>query len=323
MSEINILHKRSKKIVQTFAAFMVATSAQASFELALISDSTDDVVHKFNTYTGLYQGSFGMGLLVNPIGLAIDQSVNLAYVLDAGNSVVKFNYNTGAFAGSFSVTAGATKLVRNSDGTLNLVYGANVQRRNTAGTLLTTYTHATGHNAVNGILGPDGLFYVPSRTGDTRVLAWHNYATGAKISQTTWLADNLVRLSGFEMFNVFKDGAGGGTTFFERNVFNNGPGASGGEFSTPAILDPTGAAVGHGRMGYGVGTKGGAPGVGIVQRFDMNTDTFRGTFGDGILNTPTGMAIVVAPEPGSLIALGIGGFLLLRRKSKCEDSSKN
>lgn len=40
------------------------------------------------------------------------------------------------------------------------------------------------------------------------------------------------------------------------------------------------------------------------------------TFGTGILQNPTSVAVVIAPEPGTMLALGFGAAALLRRRNR-------
>lgn len=298
----------------TIIALVVsAVHVNASFEMVLVSDSGDDVVHRFDPVTGGYLGSFGTGYLSNPLGIAIDQPNNTAYVLDAGNAIVKFDYNTGAFMGSFVVSGGATYLNRNPDGTLNLAYANRVERRNTAGGLIVTYTHGTGFVGQQGFHAEDGLFYVSTRTGlGSNGLSRHNYATGALIGTTSWAADRLIRLPGTNILNVY-EGFGGGNCVFENDVFNNGPIFIQAN-SIAAIQNPKGVGLGHDGIAYACGTDRVTPAQGIIQRFDTNTWSYRGAFGQTILSVPTGMAVVVAPEPATWGAMAIGALALMRKR---------
>lgn len=300
------------KTIGVIAALAVAAPLSASFELLLVSDNTDKVIHRFDSVTGTWLGSFGAGILNNPLGVTLNQSTRTAYVLEGGSSVVAFNYNSGDFVGSFGITPGATYMSANSDGTLNLVYPATtrVQRRSVSGALIQQYVSASGFNVQHGIHLNDGFFYVSTRTGDNRRLDQFNSATGAFVASFAWFADRMARVTGDLVFNCYTLGA---AAAFEGNVFNGSPVSLGASFSTN-LTSPAGVAVGHDGICYATGTVIGAPGSGLIERYDLNTSTFRGTFGTGILNTPTGMAIVVAPEPASLAALAMGLLLVGARR---------
>jgi len=93
--------------------------------------------------------------------------------------------------------------------------------------------------------------------------------------------------------------------------------------NTGAITNGIDVAFGHDSFAWGVGTNAGggtvlqpyraAPGVGIYN-----------SFGNGFVasqvTTPASISVVLAPEPGTLIALGLGavGAMLRRRKSRRE-----
>jgi len=53
---------------------------------------------------------------------------------------------------------------------------------------------------------------------------------------------------------------------------------------------------------------------GIISRGVLGSSTSLGTFGAGILQQPMMMQVVVAPEPGTLVALSFGALLLRRRR---------
>lgn len=304
---------------------LAALPSIASFELLLVSDATDKVVHRFDSANGGYLGSFGGNVLQNPRSVALDQSNNTAYVLDYVGStaaVVSFNYNTGALLSSFAVQGLPTYMNRNGDGTLNMAYSISniVSRYSTAGNVVRFYTSTTPHAVQQGILLNDGFFYVSTRSAGGTRLDQFNYASGAFIQSFNWFADRLTPISGAQTFNAYASGV---NTILELDSFAGAPGFGNSNFSN-AVSNPIGVAVGHGGLCFAVGTKAGMAGVGMVQRYDSTTNTLRGTFGDSFLKVPTGMAIVVAPEPAGLAAIGLGcGALLGRRSIRAKGEKKS
>lgn len=77
-------------------SFAVAGQASASFDLLLVLDSSQNVVHRYDADSGTYLGSFGQGTLANVRGIGVNQAAGTAIVTHSqGYSV--WNYNTGAF----------------------------------------------------------------------------------------------------------------------------------------------------------------------------------------------------------------------------------
>ncbi|MCE9557430.1 MAG: PEP-CTERM sorting domain-containing protein [Armatimonadetes bacterium] len=296
----------------------LAGFASASFDLSLVTDSGTNSVHRIDPISNVYLGSFGSGLLSNPRGIAIDQGLNRAYILDAGSRVSTWDYNTGAFISSFnSNVGGASFLTRNSDGTLNVAGSDRVVRMNVNGAVAATYVRTGTFGVQQGILLRDGQFYMSTRTVDSRLLERFNYTTGVLIGASTWLADRLLPMpdTGAALANTFNAYVSTSTVALEIDRMSNGTIYV---TDTPTTLIDTvaGVAAGHGGMMFVLGRDKLTPTRGGIVRFDKDTFVVGTTLaGTSNIVTPTGIANVVAPEPGSLAALGLGLVVLLRRKN--------
>lgn len=293
--------------------------AHASFDLSLVTDAGTNSVHRIDPITNAYLGSFGGGFLSSPRGIAINQSLQRAYVLDATSRVSVWNYNTGEFVSSFNANVpGASFLNANSDGSLNIAGSTFVRRFSVSGSTLATYTRSGAFNIQQGIRLQDGQFYLSTRTGDSRAFERFNYTTGAFIGSSSWLADRVIPMSGsFDASptaNALTAYAFGGTVFAELDSINNGP--IGGVFTSITLLDTVvGLAEGHGGMSFVLGRDKNTPTRGGILRFDRNTLTVGPTLaGTANIVNPTGLANVVAPEPGTMIAVGVGLAALARRR---------
>lgn len=292
-------------------------SASASFDLSLVTDSGTNSVHRIDPISNVYLGSFGGGILSNPRGVVVNQTTQRAYVLDGGSRISTWNYNTGAFISSFSSgVMGASFLSMNSDGTMNIAGAGTVRRVSQAGVTLANYVRNGTLDVQSGILLRDGFFYMSTRMGSTPVLERFNYASGAYLGASNWLADRMTPIADIpgSIANTFNAYVVTTTVFAELDLFNAGPNLIGG-VTTTLIDTSAGVAAGHGNMMFVLGRDKAVPTRGGIGRFDMNTFTWGSTLaGTGQIVTPTGLANIVAPEPSSLLALAAGAWLLRRSR---------
>lgn len=293
-----------------------AVNASASFELALISDRTANVVHRMDPVTGAYLGSFGQNFLNNPGGVVLDQANNTVYVADT-NRVTRWNYNTGDYLGTFATASGTvTSFSQNqSDGSLNVTSGGGIKRYNTAGTLIRTYTSTSGFAYQSGILANDGFYYVSTRTGSNRRLDRFNASTGVFISSQQWFADRYVPRTGNTYVNLFSNAAAPSPSYVEVDTLNSGAALSAFD-TTIALREVSGGAFGHNGLLYVVGLDAAAPTRGGIIKFDLVSSTSGSVYGTSFLQNPSGIAVVVAPEPGGVFALALGATLILRTRRK-------
>lgn len=286
-----------------------ASPATASFELLLVSDSGSDTIRRFDPVSGASFGSFGGGFLVDPVGVAVNTALGEAVVADAGGRrITHWNYNTGEYLRTSVVTSGATYLNQNPDGTVNLAYADRVVRYGWGfGSPIATYMGDPSFPVQQGMLQADGLFYVSSRSASSVRYRWHNATSGAFIGNAGWLADRTVAF-GARSFNAYTSG---GFTWFEVDTHNVGP-ASVNATPFSGYDAVAGVATGHGSAAYAAIRSTG--GTWEIRRYDTVANVVMPGFAVGQLTTPTGMAIVVAPEPASLVALGVGALALMRRR---------
>lgn len=206
-------------------------AAHASYDLAMVLDGTTKSVFRYDPVTGASFGSFGAGWTVNPIDLAIDQSVGEAYLLDdrsASDRVIRLDYSTGAFIGYIELgSTTATRLAVGANGEI-LVAGINgddIFRYSKSGSVVRTYSLAyanpTTHVAeVNGwVVGFNGsdLFSRNAATG-----AVGSALTASWLPQTSGLAGFAGRVWwSFSVGNGISNrqiGPGGVTTNFDGAI---------------------------------------------------------------------------------------------------------
>ncbi len=303
-------------IVNLFA-LSFATAFAGSFDLVLVTDSGSKNVKRFDGTTGAYLGAFGSGFFTNPQGIAIKSGV--AHVLDVlGNSgrVRKFNYSTGEYLGSVTIqdwflgSFGCNLVIGSDNAYYITASGSNGTTRND----MTTGVQLGGR--VSGVergiaQGADGRIYV---TGTATAL----YSDTVGYSGFGgWPVGTAAPVSDpYQMVLV------GGTRLASANAGNDSVSsfttgaASLAAFSVDSLLDdPRALGLGHNNVLYAGGLVAGSTTNGQIVRMDAFTGDNLGVFGSGILQNPHSMAVQMAPEPGTMIAIAAGiGLLASRRR---------
>lgn len=305
----------------------MAGAAAASFDLVMVMDQGTNSIHRFDGSTGAYLGDFARGFLTGPRSFSIDRSLNRAYVADNSGIVRMFNYNTGVHEGDLNSTMGfAQSLFAKPGGNLisGFVFGQISELSATTGSYL-------GFHNVNGIASGASLGTTIHTTSGNLVVWTANFSgsesaiqvTGPAIGSTQHLTSAIssnmggyttttqIAMSG-DLGMVVS--ATGQSIQFSLNTAGTAV-ASYSQYSlTSSLTGPKGVAFGHGRTMYMAGQNASNIAQGRISRGIWGTSSFTGTFGEGILINPGQMAVIAAPEPGSLIALGLGAVALLRRR---------
>ncbi|MCE9558455.1 MAG: hypothetical protein K8R88_05840 [Armatimonadetes bacterium] len=295
-----------------------AVNASASFELALISDRTANVVHRMDPVTGAYLGSFGQNFLNAPGGVVLDQANNTVYVADT-NRVTRWNYNTGDYLGTFVTNSGAvTSFSQNqSDGSFNIATSGGIRRYTMGGSFIRTYTSTSGFGYQSGLLANDGFYYVNTHTTTSVRQDRLNAGSGALIETRTWACDRYLPLGGNNYINLYSYGVAPASNYYEVDTLNSGP-INTGAFLISAIKDVSGGAIGHNGIVYAVGLDAAVTTRGAICKIDPVALSNGSAYGTSFLQNPSGIAVVVAPEPGGVFALALGATLILRTRRKAK-----
>lgn len=317
----------------TVVSFLLATTAfaHASFEMLLIGDNSGGTfkVTRYDPVSRLSLGSFGLGILNHRVrDVAVDQTRNKAFVLSDGGRVNAFNYNTGEWLGAASM---------GSSNYLAIAYNA--------GSDTLTFGEGFGSGANGGIqvmnsnLTPTGVSFPSTfistapiqRPGSTNYFM-HTLASNSPFNPATrvwdatgnlldnqvgpdaWNGTNGVRDSAFvgnAMYGLIVDAAGTSNTLVSSSVTATTLGLPS-VVSSFTSIGSGGAtrslSVGHnGLMWVKVGNE--------LRSYHQINGFSAPTILSGSNTDLTGMAIIVAPEPGSLFALGLGAFLCVRRRT--------
>lgn len=309
-----------------FALALLASSPAASFaqtrsyELLLVVDATTKSVHRFDTASGAYFGSFGAGLLNAPTSIAVDKASGMAFVRD-GNEVLGFDYSTGRHFLDIAVPTRAALGMATHGGKL-LVAG---------GTLSSVLLYDIATGAALGSWATPGI----SRTDLVTVANnGYAYAYGEQSAGGSW-CDAVDLSTGVATYvfsssttNIAHQGSALGSVFgyqwdpssYARwTTLPGGPVAPASPFivSFGSYLNAAGQkgmTAGHSDV-YVSGRILSDPTRGTITRFN-SLGTYRGQFGSTYLYDPVSMACVVAPEPASWAALALGGLALCKRRRR-------
>lgn len=297
--------------------------AQASFDLMFVVDGATKSVHRVDPVNNVFLGRVGQGFLNNPLSVALGPNNDL-WVLESNNRVRKFNANTGEYMGGFftSYAVGTNSKLRVSNNRIFITSGSAyssgyLYSYNLDGSPLNAFSYAGLTEASNQA---QGLALIGNRavvssyqSGFARNLLYDVSATaaydGSFVNYTLALASSAnptqLSMTGSNVLMTL------GTT--QGIQFNPSLGIIG-SFGISGFSSVNGLAPGHGDLSYIAGmTPTGAFGLGkyYASTFDFIPPT--AVVGSGITD-PRDIAVLIAPEPGSMLALGLGALVLLRRR---------
>lgn len=298
------------------AGLVVASSipAWASFEMLLVADNGPSTapnrkVHRFDPQTGVYLGSFGF-FNSNIQSLALDQSTNSVYVFASNQVISRYDYNTGNLISTFAAgNAGQffptvrPDFARQAyfDGYNNFI----VQGFPDPGSIGITGT-STGVVYRSGIWASNDTLYAFDGAGSKFLTVTMNAAgnTGAVTAATVSLGGlgygQISRIGGTNKFVM-----GGSSGFYTFDPTAN----------TGSWIGVAGPHVASATAHDGFYLTSGPTNSGEILMYDRLYN-YRTTFGNGILSNPVAMATVLAPEPGSFVALLAGLAIVLRRRRR-------
>lgn len=300
----------------------MGAAAHGSFELMLALDRTDRVVHRYDPETGAYLGNFGAGYIQNPIGMVMDQNTQTAFILqDRSGSqsdyITRMNYNTGAFLGTFQLNFFSARAIGllNSGQLMASVYFGDVSRITPAGAEDAYVSRPSGvsNDGLFSGMAQDSFGTVYALYDNGVIYGWSNpFSTFGQQPNANLGAASALQPRG--QLSVRDDWLAAGnlnTLTFARTA----PG--GGFFSTGSTTtiysNIRGTAIGHNNMMYAAGQTGAS--IGSIARYDQ-FGNFAGVFGSAQLKDPIALSVVVAPEPGTMAALGLGLAAILKRRRK-------
>ena len=293
----------------------VAGAASASFELVLALDYTNGLVHRIDGENSIYMGSFGGNRLVSPTGLAVQQSTNRVHVYDSVlRSVLSFDYNTGEQVAEVAINAGGfaqLSLANNGDFLVTDFSSLSSRRFSQSGTLQATFTAPAGSVGGRAIMqAPDGNYYVA--WSGSSVISRHNAAgtlLGTAVSATPGINDTRQMFIQNNQVVI----SGGGSGKWMKATYSSS-GLWGSPIETSAFTYTYGASGGHLNTIYVGGYNTSA--TGLLSSYHMTSGTLTSTFTIPGAGSIAAVGTVVAPEPGTWAAMGLGAMTLIRRRRR-------
>ncbi len=313
---------------------VVTGTAQASFDLMLLGDNTtagSQRVVRYDPINRVVLGSFGTGFLnENVADIDVDPATGRAFVLQSGGGVRVFNYNTGELLAAFTTNSFYGDIA--FDSATDTVILANGFGSNTA--------PPRAYNTSNGTIATTFAFRLTAtaplrRSGSTWYGAFAESATGTTANAVRYSTSGSV-LSGevtglstapgnFPRHSIFaSDGRmmgiasrSGDNTTTLWSIPSNISGFTVTTITVSASIAPyfsnSNIVNGHGQLVYLLN------GSSLIS-YHTGVNAVLGSQSLGFASATNirGMAIVLAPEPGTLVALGLGAAALLRRRRRTE-----
>lgn len=306
------------KVTLVAVALTFGTFVHASFEMILVTDSTYNVIRRFDGVTGAALGTFGGNYGIAPRAITINQSLQRAYVFDRqSRNIYAFNYNTGEYIQNWD-TQGQYYTWLSTDNSGNIIMcgssasGDTVMKRySPTGSLLTTWNIAAGTDLFGAAQAADGSVWATDGYGggsDTTLkfsTSGGSFTNGYSFPEHTYGGDT--RANGN---TIFVPSATTNYTFFTTSA----P-ATTTTINLSTYLDTAiGVGFGHADNAYFCGAK---TSNGTIVRYNTRsklTNSLISVTGTSFAS----MTVVVAPEPSGylFIAGGFGLLTLIKRRRK-------
>lgn len=292
---------------------LLGTHAFASLEMLMMVDPTAKVIRRYDPITGVSLGSFGAGVLVNPTDIAV-LNHDTVFVSDNYDTtgfystIYKMNPHTGEVLGQMYNPGiyNAQAIAASNNGilyTLDSSVSVNIGRFNMASLAYTgsTFNHLGGPGVAQDLLSTGGDTFLMSHGTN---FGTATFAAGSFVAVSTGSTIRAIEKAGNQYVTASATGA---ITVYQSTL----SGAITLSTAQTGLSSAFGLAMGH-QMVYASGND--ASGNRKVAILNPVTRTVVGSFSVSNSLSTGKMAIILAPEPGSLAILGLGALTLLRRR---------
>lgn len=304
------------KLFMSVSVGLLSTSAVfASFEMALLIENGSSEIRRVDPENRVVLGSFGASRLLNPRAIAVDQANNHAYVLNEYGTgvgrITVLNYNTGEYVREWNLgvsgLSGVNSMTFRPGGGLYVPLKTRVGYYTSFGSEIASYNGGSLTD-IRSVSYSIGFLEVYAHNFGGQNLVFNASSFGSVSGILT--GSGVVSQTGLTAVNPGQSFGGSGQFLVGFNHSALGGGIVGPAYTSFSSIQAVRAA--HGDSMYVAGfTSTGGSGIMTFNQFGVQTSgmwTVPG--GNGILS----MATVVAPEPGTMIALGAGLATIARRR---------
>lgn len=302
--------------------------SHASFDLMLFGENPVGGMARVTRYDPISRralGSFGESFIPGSVSsIAVDPATGTAFVASNAGAVTKFNYNTGEYLGAFGMNTFFGGFAYDTRSNLLMGgygngSGVSPGRGFNVNTGASIWTFTSGFTSTPPLLRPGtSTYFTWGLNGSPLATVANTYASGGGSATNTsasayvWTSSEAMRASAFvgdQFYGVMTDGA-------QNRLYRVGT-------TTTGFSGPPGQVMAFGGAA--------SPNLGIVNghadllylksgnQLNLYSTATGMTLGTqtlpfGTASSVQGMAIVLAPEPGTMIALGLGLAALVRRR---------
>lgn len=323
-------------------ALAAAASSQASYELALLVDETNQVIQRYDVTNRVALGSFGLGNLGFYTGarLSLDPTTpNEVAVLNAEGIINRLNFHTGQLTSSINLTGLVNNIFGNTPWSLDVApdgtymvqgftsaFQSEIRRYSRTGTQIGgTIALPSSSAFMDLVVGSDNSTYAIVRNNvsggyqyDLRRYNSSGVLTGNMVNlfggtSADFNALNSIEITGNQLTLV---GGGQASPVQLYGTF--------GSLTTPSAGSWISTGIFHSAMPDHVGRtfflqswdNAGTSATRLYVRNNTGLNAYR-PYADLPYNVGISSGVMVlAPEPGTMIALGAGVAWFLRRRAK-------
>ncbi|MBL8088051.1 MAG: PEP-CTERM sorting domain-containing protein [Chthonomonas sp.] len=316
-------------LVTVAVVLLAPVTAHASFDLMLVSSanaepsSFSNRIHRLDPVTGAYLGSFLVP--TKPAGMAASRQRGELYVLGINGDLRVYNYSTGERKAIYNLGIGGVLdlAISNDESKLYVVNGSSQVWTTSALTpnSLSSVGSRAGANYRTVSISPSGSLFATDSLGSRldRFLpsggsfAFSSFGTIASGSATM----SQVAISGPSPtgFAVLGPGPSAASGQFMNLSSDNPSGFTSFAFTTFGFSDYRSAVRAHDGA-YFIGTD--SSGANTVRVGSLDGLAYYGSSYafSGVSGGAGKVAIVLAPEPASLLPVALGALLILRRRKR-------
>lgn len=302
-------------MIAATGVWLVSSAAWCSYDLLLQFDSdatNGDHIDRYDPITRVYLGSFQVHNTIDALAMVASTARREVYVRRASTAMDAYNYDTGEHTRTFSFL-GDELFLSPDQRFLYTNNGTTIRRYDLDTRSVSTVTLAGASLIGAAAISPTGDFVVADNTlNEWRVynqlgvlLRSQAYAEPTEdirtIAFSPYATPGILQYRGFSGTNRVQSILDNGTTL-SQDAFLLASYSSG--------ISVTSAHLGVWMTGEATSAPGALKAFRMAQN---NTQTTGFTLSQTtLLNGPT--AMVLAPEPGTMIALGAGAIAMLRRR---------